>query len=78
LVGHVGEQSSELGANPVKPGFVAFSSTATDLVPGDTNGLADVFVRDRWKNKTDEVIAIENTGNKTIVERGFLVRGTRS
>src|SRR2546430_15507603 len=27
--------------------FVAFSSDATNLVPGDTNGRTDVFVRDR-------------------------------
>jgi len=27
--------------------FVAFQSFATNLVPGDTNGVADVFVRDR-------------------------------
>lgn len=27
--------------------FVAFRSTATNLVPGDTNGLADIFVLDR-------------------------------
>src|SRR5207244_1338287 len=27
--------------------FVAFSSDATNLVPGDTNGQTDVFVRDR-------------------------------
>lgn len=27
--------------------FVAFQSYASDLVPGDTNGLADIFVRDR-------------------------------
>jgi Tol biopolymer transport system component len=27
--------------------FVAFSSNATNLVPGDTNGLSDVFLRDR-------------------------------
>ena len=26
--------------------YVAFVSTASDLVPGDTNGIADVFVRD--------------------------------
>ena len=26
--------------------FVAFTSTAPNLVPGDTNGLADIFVRD--------------------------------
>ncbi|HEV8113291.1 MAG TPA: hypothetical protein VGR31_11000 [Planctomycetota bacterium] len=27
--------------------FVAFGSAATNLVPGDTNGLVDVFLRDR-------------------------------
>ncbi len=27
--------------------FVAFQSRATNLVPGDTNGLMDVFVHDR-------------------------------
>lgn len=27
--------------------FVAFDSDATDLIPGDTNGLRDVFFRDR-------------------------------
>jgi uncharacterized repeat protein (TIGR02543 family) len=27
--------------------FVAFQSTSTNLVPGDANGLADIFVRDR-------------------------------
>jgi Tol biopolymer transport system component len=26
--------------------FVAFASSAADLVPGDTNGRSDVFVRD--------------------------------
>ena len=26
--------------------YVSFASAATDLVPGDTNGIADVFVRD--------------------------------
>lgn len=27
--------------------YIAFSSAASDLVPGDTNGIPDVFVRDR-------------------------------
>jgi Tol biopolymer transport system component len=27
--------------------FVAFMSSASDLVPGDTNGVTDIFVRDR-------------------------------
>ncbi|WP_426571581.1 DUF4214 domain-containing protein [Aquihabitans sp. McL0605] len=35
--------------------FVAFTSTATDLVPGDTNGAADVFVRDTLTETTTRV-----------------------
>lgn len=32
--------------------FVAFTSAASDLVPGDSNGCEDVFVRDRWLRLT--------------------------
>ena len=35
--------------------FVAFQSSATDLVPGDTNGELDIFVRDRVKGTTERV-----------------------
>src|SRR3954453_20742657 len=35
--------------------FVAFFSDATDLVPGDTNGATDIFVRDRAKGTTERV-----------------------
>jgi Tol biopolymer transport system component len=35
--------------------FVAFASNASDLVPGDTNGAADVFVRDRQTGSTSRV-----------------------
>jgi hypothetical protein len=35
--------------------FVAFSSIATNLVPGDTNGQMDVFVHDRLSGATDRV-----------------------
>jgi Tol biopolymer transport system component len=35
--------------------FVAFSSEATNLVPGDTNGLSDVFVHDRTTHQTARV-----------------------
>jgi Tol biopolymer transport system component len=34
---------------------VAFSSDATNLVPGDYNGVEDVFVRDRMLNRTVRV-----------------------
>ena len=35
--------------------FVAFISHATNLVPGDTNGRDDVFVRDRQAGTTELV-----------------------
>src|SRR5207248_8575007 len=35
--------------------YVAFDSEATNLVKGDTNGAADVFVRDRQTGTTERV-----------------------
>jgi Tol biopolymer transport system component len=35
--------------------FVTFQSSASNLVPGDTNGAIDIFVRDRKKGKTTRV-----------------------
>src|SRR5207248_11572305 len=35
--------------------FVAFHSTATNLVAGDTNGATDVFVHDRQTGTTERV-----------------------
>jgi Tol biopolymer transport system component len=35
--------------------FVAFVSASSDLVPGDTNGVADVFVHDRTTGATERV-----------------------
>jgi len=32
--------------------YVVFESVASDLVTGDLNGTRDVFVRDRWSNRT--------------------------
>jgi hypothetical protein len=32
--------------------YVAFESSGTNLVPADTNGVEDVFVRDRWTGLT--------------------------
>jgi hypothetical protein len=41
--------------------FVAFTSLATNLVPGDTNGHLDVFVRDR-SNGTTERVSVDSNG----------------
>ncbi len=35
--------------------FVAFHSIASNLVPGDTNDMTDVFVRDRQTGMTERV-----------------------
>ncbi|WP_344056441.1 S8 family serine peptidase, partial [Sphaerisporangium rubeum] len=35
--------------------FVGFNSGATNLVPGDTNGVADTFVRDRLAGTTERI-----------------------
>jgi hypothetical protein len=40
---------------------VAFDSLATNLVPGDTNGTWDVFVRDRQTGSTERV-SVDSTG----------------
>jgi hypothetical protein len=41
--------------------YVAFCSPATNLVPGDTNGQPDVFLRDRW-NGTTERVSVNSLG----------------
>jgi len=35
--------------------YIAYSSTAADLVPGDTNGVQDVFVQDRSSGLTERI-----------------------
>src|SRR4051812_27799006 len=50
--------------------FVVFDSQATNLVPGDTNGFPDVFVRDR-KTSTTERVSVSSIG-----EQGNAVSGS--
>ncbi|HEV7687571.1 MAG TPA: hypothetical protein VGQ80_13425, partial [Acidimicrobiia bacterium] len=45
--------------------FVAFVSEATDLVRGDTNGDADVFVHDRTTGRTTRVSVASGGGQST-------------
>src|SRR5438105_1948443 len=42
--------------------YVAFSSRATNLVPGDTNGAIDVFVRDVQAGTTERVSVSSTSG----------------
>ncbi|MFN0243367.1 MAG: TolB family protein [Planctomycetota bacterium] len=43
---------------------VSFASVATDLVPGDTNGEMDVFVRDRMTGQTTRV-SVDSSGQQS-------------
>jgi Tol biopolymer transport system component len=43
--------------------YLAFESAATNLVPGDTNAAADVFVKDRLTGRTDRV-SVGNRGQQ--------------
>lgn len=56
-----GDASSDSGAITPDGRFVAFRSSADDLVPGDTNGKADVFVRDR-QTGTTERLSVDSSG----------------
>ena len=42
---------------------MAFSSTASNLVPGDTNGTSDIFVHDRVTEETTR-ISVDSNGNQ--------------
>ncbi|MFO1049929.1 MAG: hypothetical protein U1E52_18765 [Geminicoccaceae bacterium] len=53
--GAQGNSISDIPAISADGRFVAFSSLASNLVPGDTNGVSDVFVRDRQTGKTRRV-----------------------
>lgn len=53
--GTAGDDDSRLAAISADGRFVAFWSFASTLVPGDTNGAADVFVRDRLTATTERI-----------------------
>ena len=53
--GRPANQTSGGGAISLYGRFVAFYSSASNLVPGDTNGRDDVFVRDRLRGTTERV-----------------------
>lgn len=59
--GAEGDDRSDQPAVSADGRFVAFSSTATNLVAGDTNGVADIFVRDRTSGATTRV-SVDSAG----------------
>jgi Tol biopolymer transport system component len=52
---------------------VAFWSGATNLVRGDTNGRADMFVHDRVSGRTERV-TVSSTGEQAELPRGIVPR----
>ena len=50
-----GNRDSQAASSSADGRWVAFQSRATNLVPGDTNGVQDVFVRDRESGETERV-----------------------
>jgi Tol biopolymer transport system component len=52
---------SQIGSVSTDGRFVAFGSAASNLVPGDTNGIEDIFVHDRQTGNTERV-SVSSTG----------------
>lgn len=51
--------------------FVAFSSTANNLVAGDTNGVSDAFIKDTLTGLTTR-ISTDSTGNQAVGGASFV------
>jgi Tol biopolymer transport system component len=65
-VGTGGSQANDSSLSPAISAdgrYVAFYSAASDLVPGDTNGVFDVFVRDRQLGTTVRA-SLDTTGGQ--------------
>jgi hypothetical protein len=61
--GDIGNGSSSYPLISANGRFVAFSSRASNLVSGDTNGLGDVFIRDR-QTSTTERVSLSSSGRQ--------------
>src|SRR5436190_3414638 len=66
-----GNQDSELPAVSGDGRYVAFASLSDNLVPGDSNGAVDVFVRDRLTGTTERV-SVSSTGVQGNAGSGLL------
>jgi Tol biopolymer transport system component len=65
-VDSAGNQGNKVSSQPsisADGRFVAFYSDASNLVPGDTNNLPDIFVRDLLTNTTTRV-SVDSAGNQ--------------
>lgn len=67
-VGYDGSEANSSSGNPHLSGdgrFVAFASEAANLIPGDSNGQSDIFLRDQLTGTT-EIVSIGTSGNQVI------------
>jgi Tol biopolymer transport system component len=65
-VNAAGQQGNQHNTNPTISAdgrYVAFTSDSSNLVPGDTNGATDTFVRDRATGVTERV-SVDSAGNQ--------------
>ena len=65
--GAQGDGASEYPAISADGRYVAFSSSASNLVAGDTNGAPDIFVHDRTTGSTTRV-SVDSAGNQQELE----------
>src|SRR4028118_1122744 len=61
--GNLGNSDSNSPSISADGRFVAFTSGASNIVPGDTNSSYDIFVRDRLTNTTTRV-SVDSAGNQ--------------
>lgn len=61
--GSEGDADSDNPAVSADGRFVAFRSAASNLVPGDTNGMRDIFVHDRLTGQTERV-SVDSSGGE--------------
>jgi Tol biopolymer transport system component len=70
--GEQGDGNSGLHPLGISPDgrYIVFDSDATNLVPGDTNGVADVFVRDQLAGTTERV-SVSSAGGEATERSGY-------
>jgi len=72
--GAEGNAGSDVPAISADGNVVSFMSTATDLVAGDTNAVADVFVHDRTSGATERA-SVDSAGTEANGESDSFVLG---
>src|SRR5919202_1861025 len=61
--GNQGNNDSNFPSISADGRFVAFTSLASNIVPGDTNNTGDIFVRDTLTNTTT-LVSVDSAGNQ--------------